>query len=114
MDGAQGPAGPYRSNSQVERNAPAEPSTDQVRAHAHLCVRIPARVGGRNGFRLVADAKKRHSGAGLRRLSSDELRGLRHTRAPAHRDVLLGWSHGEIRGRDFYLRQLRDMKMSVI
>jgi uncharacterized protein (DUF2252 family) len=29
-------------------------------------------------------------------------------------DVLLGWSHGELRGRDFYIRQLRDMKMSVI
>jgi uncharacterized protein (DUF2252 family) len=29
-------------------------------------------------------------------------------------DVLLGWSHGELRGRDFYLRQLRDMKMSII
>jgi uncharacterized protein (DUF2252 family) len=29
-------------------------------------------------------------------------------------DMLLGWSHGEIRGRDFYIRQLRDMKMSII
>jgi uncharacterized protein (DUF2252 family) len=29
-------------------------------------------------------------------------------------DVLLGWSHGNLLGRDFYLRQLRDMKMSVI
>jgi uncharacterized protein (DUF2252 family) len=29
-------------------------------------------------------------------------------------DVLLGWSHGELRQRDFYLRQLRDMKMSII
>ena len=29
-------------------------------------------------------------------------------------DMLLGWSHGELRNRDFYVRQLRDMKMSVI
>jgi uncharacterized protein (DUF2252 family) len=29
-------------------------------------------------------------------------------------DVLLGWSHGELRGRDFYISQLRDMKMSII
>ena len=29
-------------------------------------------------------------------------------------DMLLGWSHGELRGRDFYIRQLRDMKMSII
>ena len=29
-------------------------------------------------------------------------------------DILLGWSHGELRGRDFYIRQLRDMKMSII
>jgi len=29
-------------------------------------------------------------------------------------DMLLGWSHGELRKRDFYIRQLRDMKMSVI
>jgi len=29
-------------------------------------------------------------------------------------DVLLGWSHGNLRGRDFYIRQLRDMKMSII
>jgi uncharacterized protein (DUF2252 family) len=29
-------------------------------------------------------------------------------------DMLLGWSHGNLRGRDFYVRQLRDMKMSVI
>src|SRR5215469_4379952 len=28
-------------------------------------------------------------------------------------DMLLGWSHGNVRGRDFYVRQLRDMKMSV-
>ncbi|HWX94375.1 MAG TPA: DUF2252 family protein [Terriglobales bacterium] len=29
-------------------------------------------------------------------------------------DMLLGWAHTKLRGRDFYLRQLRDMKMSVI
>jgi Uncharacterized protein conserved in bacteria (DUF2252) len=29
-------------------------------------------------------------------------------------DMLFGWSHGNLRGRDFYVRQLRDMKMSVI
>jgi len=29
-------------------------------------------------------------------------------------DMLLGWSHGEMRKRDFYIRQLRDMKMSII
>jgi uncharacterized protein (DUF2252 family) len=29
-------------------------------------------------------------------------------------DMLLGWSHGEMRRRDFYVRQLRDMKMSII
>ena len=38
--------------------------------------------------------------------------GLRFMQAAS--DVLLGWSHGELRGRDFYLRQLRDMKMSII
>lgn len=26
-------------------------------------------------------------------------------------DMLLGWTHGEMRGRDFYVRQLRDMKI---
>jgi len=29
-------------------------------------------------------------------------------------DMLLGWSHGEMRKRDFYIRQLHDMKMSII
>ena len=29
-------------------------------------------------------------------------------------DMLLGWSHGDMRNRDFYIRQLRDMKMSVV
>jgi uncharacterized protein (DUF2252 family) len=29
-------------------------------------------------------------------------------------DILLGWSHGKLLQRDFYVRQLRDMKMSVI
>jgi uncharacterized protein (DUF2252 family) len=27
-------------------------------------------------------------------------------------DMLLGWTHGEMRGRDFYVRQLRDMKIA--
>jgi len=29
-------------------------------------------------------------------------------------DILLGWAHGKVRNRDFYVRQLRDMKMSII
>ena len=29
-------------------------------------------------------------------------------------DMLLGWSHGDMRNRDFYIRQLRDMKMSIV
>ena len=29
-------------------------------------------------------------------------------------DMLLGWSHGDVRKRDFYVRQLRDMKMSIV
>ena len=29
-------------------------------------------------------------------------------------DMLLGWAHGKVRGRDFYVRQLRDMKMCVV
>ncbi len=28
-------------------------------------------------------------------------------------DILLGWTHGQLRNRDFYVRQLRDMKMSA-
>ena len=38
--------------------------------------------------------------------------GQRHMQAAS--DVLLGWAHGKRRNRDFYARQLRDMKMSVI
>jgi uncharacterized protein (DUF2252 family) len=29
-------------------------------------------------------------------------------------DILLGWSHGDMRNHDFYIRQLRDMKMSIV
>jgi uncharacterized protein (DUF2252 family) len=29
-------------------------------------------------------------------------------------DMMLGWTEGELRGRHFYIRQLRDMKMSAI
>ena len=29
-------------------------------------------------------------------------------------DMLLGFSHGDMRNRDFYIRQLRDMKMSIV
>lgn len=29
-------------------------------------------------------------------------------------DMLLGWTHGEMRGRDFYVRQLRDMKIAPL
>ena len=29
-------------------------------------------------------------------------------------DMLLGWAHGKYRKRDFYARQLRDMKMSIV
>ena len=38
--------------------------------------------------------------------------GQRYMQAAS--DMLLGWAHTKLRGRDFYLRQLRDMKMSVI
>ena len=38
--------------------------------------------------------------------------GQRYMQAAS--DMLLGWAHGPDRGRDFYVRQLRDMKMSVI
>jgi uncharacterized protein (DUF2252 family) len=38
--------------------------------------------------------------------------GQRYMQAAS--DMLLGWAHGKMRGRDFYARQLRDMKMSVI
>jgi uncharacterized protein (DUF2252 family) len=37
--------------------------------------------------------------------------GQRYMQAAS--DMLLGWAHGKHRGRDFYARQLRDMKMSV-
>jgi uncharacterized protein (DUF2252 family) len=29
-------------------------------------------------------------------------------------DIMLGWTRGRLRGRDFYVRQLRDMKLSII
>ncbi len=29
-------------------------------------------------------------------------------------DMLLGWTHGDMRGRDFYVRQLRDMKIAPL
>jgi uncharacterized protein (DUF2252 family) len=29
-------------------------------------------------------------------------------------DIMLGWTEGELRGRHFYLRQLRDMKLSAV
>ncbi len=29
-------------------------------------------------------------------------------------DMLLGWTHGGMRGRDFYVRQLRDMKIAAL
>ncbi len=29
-------------------------------------------------------------------------------------DIMLGWTMGQIRGRHFYIRQLRDMKLSVV
>jgi len=38
--------------------------------------------------------------------------GQRYMQAAS--DMLLGWAHARLRGRDFYVRQLRDMKMSVI
>jgi len=28
-------------------------------------------------------------------------------------DILLGWTHGKLRDKDFYVRQLRDMKISA-
>lgn len=37
--------------------------------------------------------------------------GQHHMQAAS--DILLGWAHGKLRNRDFYARQLRDMKMSV-
>jgi hypothetical protein len=29
-------------------------------------------------------------------------------------DMMLGWTEGKLRGRHFYLRQLRDMKLSLV
>ena len=52
--------------------------------HAAIPIHILPWVGGRHGGRSGPHAGERHPCPGLRRLPSDEFRGLRHAGAPPH------------------------------
>src|SRR5580704_9580102 len=83
MDTFGEPSGPYCASEKLGPRTTGRALTNSICADAAFAIWIFSRRGSSDGVRFVANARDRHSRAGVRGLPRPEFRGIRLAGTPA-------------------------------